>query len=1118
MSLHSWLRSFRNASRPPHHKRMRSARLGVEPLEDRCTPTAGLSASLVADIVPSAASSNPVSLQNVNGTLYFGAVGPSSSTEGLYKSDGTAAGTILLKGGVDGSTFDFTPLNGRVLFFTDGGLWKTDGTPGGTALLKSVWVPDQGDRSLTASNGKVFFSASDGTNGAELWKSDGTSAGTVLVKDIYAGSTTYKSTYTDENGKLHHSLEKVINSSGPGWLTDFNGTLFFTAADGAGGRELWKSDGTARGTQLVKDINPGSAGSNPQGLTVVNGVLYFFADDGTYGAELWKSDGTAAGTVLVKDINPGSAGSFRDRYTLPLSVTGRLFFAANDGVHGTELWKSDGTTAGTVLVRDINPSADSSGAAPTSVTNVNGTLFFTDNDAGGSGLWKSDGTDAGTVFVKELPSWGTHDLTNVNGLLYFTGYDTHGSELWQSDGTAEGTVLVQDIYPGTDANGFPNSSNPSYLVAMNNKLYFSAYEPVHGQELWDPPPVGLGPIIDLSDPDVLAACGSNGAEKESFIAVNPTNPNNIVATWWGGLAFGTVAAVTFDGGTNWQQVIVPVTQCTGGGDLFQRVVDPWLAFAANGDLYHISLPGNVGVPNGISVSKSLDGGLHWGSPTVLDYATDTRFQLDKPSITADAANSSYVYAAWEQTANGNRRVIKFSRTTDGGVTWEPVRPIFDPGNSDQVSCPQILVLPDGTLVCVFLDLRFSNSNGGTQKEGILSVIRSTDKGQTWSAMVQGPAIPVFQATDPETGHRFVNQNSYPPVLSTVAIDRNNGNLYVVFEDNRPSNGQYSDISFTMSTDGGFTWSQPIQVNQTPTNIPPGNRQAFLPSVAVAADGTIGVTYYDFRFNNANPGLPTDYRLVRCRPSATAPATDPANWGGELRLTDASFDLEKAAQLINEKSTPYFLGDYEGLTAVGNDFLAAWGQPHDTDLDSVFFRRAFAAEPLLAADVGHNCVSPTLTSQQVAALLPVAIHRWQGAGVDTSALARIDLRIANLGGATLGLAAGHTVWLDDNAAGWGWSVDPTPYDDSEFTTLGNQGEQHRMDLLTVVEHEVGHLLGYDHADDGVMAETLTAGVRRAPVSSTDIDWLGAVDLLFASSSPSSANKGPGWPCHRDPICK
>src|SRR5207302_9808584 len=116
------------------------------------------------------------------------------------------------------------------------------------------------------------------------------------------------------------------------------------------------------------------------------------------------------------------------------------------------------------------------------------------------------------------------------------------------------------------------------------------------------------------------------------------------------------------------------------------------------------------------------------------------------------------------------------------------------------------------------------------------------------------------------------------------------------------------------------------------------------------------------------------------------------------------------------------------------------------------------------------------AQQVDALLPEALQRWQAAGVATSGLAGIDVRIVDLGGTTLGLAAGHTITLDDNAAGWGWFVDKTPWEDSEFTTPGNQGEQHRMDLLTVLEHELGHLLGHDHDEGGVMAETLAAGER------------------------------------------
>ncbi len=139
----------------------------------------------------------------------------------------------------------------------------------------------------------------------------------------------------------------------------------------------------------------------------------------------------------------------------------------------------------------------------------------------------------------------------------------------------------------------------------------------------------------------------------------------------------------------------------------------------------------------------------------------------------------------------------------------------------------------------------------------------------------------------------------------------------------------------MSADGGLTWSAPIRVNQTPLSIEPANRQAFLPTVAVAANGTIGVTYYDFRFNDPNPGLPTDYWLVQCNPASTVAAADPANWGNELRLTSSSFDLEACPI----KVSGYFLGDYLGLVATGNGFVSTFTQPDpNTKFGSIFARR------------------------------------------------------------------------------------------------------------------------------------------------------------------------------------
>ncbi|MCA2759485.1 ELWxxDGT repeat protein, partial [Microcystis sp. M145S2] len=155
------------------------------------------------------------------------------------------------------------------------------------------------------------------------------------------------------------------------------------ANDGVSGYELWKSDGTAAGTVLVKDIRPGSTGSYPRYLTAVGNTLFFTAYDGVSGYELWKSDGTAAGTVLVKDIRPGYYRSNPRNLTV---VGNTLFFTANDGVSGYELWKSDGTAAGTVLVGDIRPGSSSSN--PRNLRVVGNNLFFTaDNGVNGEELW-----------------------------------------------------------------------------------------------------------------------------------------------------------------------------------------------------------------------------------------------------------------------------------------------------------------------------------------------------------------------------------------------------------------------------------------------------------------------------------------------------------------------------------------------------------------------------------------------------------------------------------------------------------------------------------------------------------------------------------------------------------
>jgi hypothetical protein len=436
---------------------------------------------------------------------------------------------------------------------------------------------------------------------------------------------------------------------------------------------------------------------------------------------------------------------------------------------------------------------------------------------------------------------------------------------------------------------------------------------------------GASPFASCTADSGQTGANFANTEVEPWVDVNPTDASNIVASWqqdrWSdGGARGLVAGVSRDGGQSWTEVVIPKLSVCSGNSAYLRASDPWLSFAPTGDVYHISLSANGGItaagfPNSaILVSKSKNGGTTWGNPIALKTDRGPNVLNDKESITADPTNSNYVYAVWDRLeianenadpvqvflhAIGSRGPTWFSRTTNGGGSWEPARMIYDPGQINQTIGNQIVVLPNGD-VLDFFDLIFNVTNKDKARGLNVAFIRSRDKGATWSGAKIIDRLALVTVRDPDTG-QIVRSADFNP---DVAVDPSSDNLYAVWQDGRFSGGTRSDIAFTMSTDGGSTWTPTIKLDQNSA----GN-SAFLPSVHVAADGTVGVSSYDFRNNTPAAGLPTDHWLLHCHSSCS----DPASWS-ETHV-DGGFDTEK----FPTPGGRLFPGDYLGLTAIGNAF-------------------------------------------------------------------------------------------------------------------------------------------------------------------------------------------------------
>ncbi len=444
------------------------------------------------------------------------------------------------------------------------------------------------------------------------------------------------------------------------------------------------------------------------------------------------------------------------------------------------------------------------------------------------------------------------------------------------------------------------------------------------------------------------------SEVEPRVAVNPRDPSHAVGVWqqdrWSnGAARGLVAATTRDG-VHWTRSYAAFTRCSGGtaanGGDYPRASDPWVDFTPKGDVFQVSLSVNLAnVTTAVLVSRSRDGGTSWEEPVVLRRDTGDAFN-DKESLTADPTDpsGSRVYVVWDRLEGVGLPLQELSplplvplkgptwlaRTVDGGDTWEAARQIYDPGPGRQTLGNQIVVLPDGALLAGFAvgsgaaerDAdggaepgepgepeagRVEASDGGPGDPApearppigfAVAVIRSIDHGVTWSAPVS-----VGDIRTPENSARL----RAGQVLPAFAVDPRSGTVAAVWLDGRFDPSRRAGVALSLSSDGGRTWTPPRRVNQTPEGIP-----AVLPSVAYAPDGTLGVSYYDFRNRPiGSPALTTDVWLATCR-------TD-CGGGGAWQETHLAgpFDTARAPD-----SGGPFLGDYQGLVGVGpGRFLA-----------------------------------------------------------------------------------------------------------------------------------------------------------------------------------------------------
>jgi hypothetical protein len=454
-------------------------------------------------------------------------------------------------------------------------------------------------------------------------------------------------------------------------------------------------------------------------------------------------------------------------------------------------------------------------------------------------------------------------------------------------------------------------------------------------------PLGGSPVCasQVAQQTALGSTNYPDDEVEPYIAVDPTNPSHLIASvqqdrWNDGGANGLTNTVSTDGGLTWTLAATQpkFTICEGAtqgsAGFFNRGTDPWVSFSSDGKTaYSISDSFNADGPafggaSSIIVSRSTDGGVNWQAPVTAELDTSNTVLNDKESVTADSLIASNAYAVWDRLTSPSshanpsaynhspayRGPAMFSKTTDSGASWSPGRVIFDPGQNNQTIGNQIVVPKAGPAKGQLIDgFDLILNKGGRGKKASTSfsvaIIRSTDGGASWS----GPTIVAAQQlAQVFINGEYIRTSDELPEFTAGP----NGNLYAVWQDGRFSPTGNAKIAFSMSTDGGTTWSTPVRVDASP-----GDAPAFTPQVTVDSGGRVAVQYYDLEnATAAEPGA-TDQFVVTC----SSNCANTSSWSGETRLsTTGSFDMLQAPSAGGP-----FVGDYDGLT------------PASTGLESAF---------------------------------------------------------------------------------------------------------------------------------------------------------------------------------------